>query len=311
MRLKNKTNRKAFSMIELIFVIVIMGILGKFGVEFLFQAYNGFIQTKISNQLQANSSAAVEYVSSKLKNRIKASLIVREKLGVNPPFQSLDGYSLATAPIIEWIGADVESYRGDTGPFWSGVLDLQASTHLNLVPLGGDLGKVDALIQTLSDGGSTIDDAAIYFIGSYTIAGDADGWGWDSNTTVFDTQVGHYIHPIKRNGTSFTPVKSDGTATVDSFVGYEYYQLAWTAYAIGIDDYDDNNNSGTLSLWYDYQPWKGEKYTDDDTKKITIMENVSSFQFLGVNSLVKIQVCTKSRLIKDEEYSICKEKTIF
>ena len=44
--------RFAFSMLELIFVIVILGVLSKFGVEFLAQAYNNFIFSKINNTLQ-------------------------------------------------------------------------------------------------------------------------------------------------------------------------------------------------------------------------------------------------------------------
>jgi len=39
--------RAAFTMIELIFVIVVMGIIGKFGVEFLAQAYKSFIFSSV------------------------------------------------------------------------------------------------------------------------------------------------------------------------------------------------------------------------------------------------------------------------
>ncbi len=311
LKLTSKNNRKSFTMIELIFVIVIMGFLGKFGVEFLFQAYDGYIKTKIFNDLQSNSSSAVEYVSNKLKNRIKSSTIVREE---DDSFEPLDGYDKATANIIEWIGADIESFRGIDNPYWSGVLDLSASDKTKLVPLNSDLDEVDDLIQILSDNNSTIDDAAIYFIGSNSLStgASAPSWGWDGNTTKFDTQT-EKIHPIVRSGNNFAPANSAGDTIADGFNGvtaFEYYQLAWTAYAIGIDDYNNTTNAGTLTLWYGYQPWKGHSYRDAN-KKIAIMRNVSTFQFLGMNSLIKIQVCTKSLLIKDEEYSICKEKTIF
>ncbi|MEO1953357.1 MAG: protein containing prepilin-type N- cleavage/methylation domain protein, partial [Campylobacterales bacterium] len=77
-------------------------------------------------------------------------------------------------------------------------------------------------------------------------------------------------------------------------------QLAWSAYAIEIKD-------KTLTLYYDYQPWKGEKYID--AKHSIIMQNVSTFQFMSAGSVMKIQVCVETDLVED--YSLCKEKTIF
>ncbi|EDZ61780.1 conserved hypothetical protein [Sulfurimonas gotlandica GD1] len=85
---------------------------------------------------------------------------------------------------------------------------------------------------------------------------------------------------------------------------YEYYKLSWTANAIAHDF-----ATGELRFYYDYQPWKGENYLDDG-KFAVIMENVSSFRFRSVSSLIKLQVCVKSNQT-NEEYSICKEKTIF
>ena len=63
-------------------------------------------------------------------------------------------------------------------------------------------------------------------------------------------------------------------------------------------------------MWYNYRPWKGERYDLNGSTSI-IMENVSSFRFIASESLVKIQVCVKSDLVANEVYAICKEKTIF
>ena len=64
--------RNAFTMIELIFVIVIMGIIGKFGVEFLAQAYKSFIFSKINHELHSTSEQAVEIIAKRLENRIRS-----------------------------------------------------------------------------------------------------------------------------------------------------------------------------------------------------------------------------------------------
>ncbi|MDA3909292.1 MAG: type II secretion system protein [Sulfurimonas sp.] len=303
--------KKAFTMIELVFVIVIMGILAKFGVEFVAQAYSSFINSKINNELQSNSATAVEFVTTRLQNRIKASTIAREN---DFTFTPLKDYTNTTANILEWVGSDVDGFRGDTIPYWSGVIDLTLTHSTNIYSPATNTGKVDALIDILSDGNSGLNDAAIYFVNPDSLD---SNWGWDADTNKFDTQLGvvnneNAIHPINSNGaSSFKPVNS---ASVDNnfsqVAAYEFYQLAWSAYAVGIADWDATTDSGTLTLWYDYQPWKGERYNIHG-KSRTIMENVSSFRFIARESLIKVQVCVKSLLIKDEEYSICKEKTIF
>ena len=73
--------RSAFTMIELIFVIVVMGIIGKFGVEFLAQAYKSFIFSNVNNTLHSKSASAVEFIASRLQYRIKDSLIMRQGTG--------------------------------------------------------------------------------------------------------------------------------------------------------------------------------------------------------------------------------------
>ena len=290
-------------MIELIFVIVIMGILGKFGVEFLAQAYKSFIFTKINNELQQNSATAVEFIASRLQYRIKDSTIARTGVGALPV--ALGSASGNTYTVLEWVASDIEGFRGDSVPLWSGILDLNASTKTLLNSPQTDTGLIDTLVQTLSySGSSTIADVALYFIGSNSDV--VTGYGWNTDLTEVNAQRGT-MHPVTSVGgqpTQFT--SSTGT----DFTGidlYEYYKLAWTANAIvytpGV------NNKGTLTFWYDYQPWKGESYTAG--KDAVIMENVSTFRFISIDSIVKIQVCVKSDLITEETYSLCKEKTIF
>jgi len=307
-----KANSRAFTMIELIFVIVIMGILSKFGVEFLAQAYNSFIFSKINNTLQTNSASAVETIASRLQFRIKDSVIARKANDNNfaTNFRAI-GSATGTATdndynILEWVGYDIDGFRGNTTPSWSGIIDLNtsiSSTTLLKTP-GTNTNLVNSIISALSNSGSDINDSAIYFVGS-----DSDvqtGYGW--NGCTLNDQNGSVMHPIKStaNPDEFASGNADDFNQTDV---YEYYQLAWTAYAVGISDYDDASATGTLKLYYDYQPWNGEKYTDANTKSITIMENVSTFQFMSIGSILKIQVCVNSKVVED--YSLCKEKTIY
>ena len=307
--------RNAFTMIELIFVIVVMGILGKFGVEFLRQAYESYIASSINNTLQYNSGTAVEFIAARLQDRIKDSIIVRindTNLTVVP---LADADYNTTYTILEWVGADGDGFRGNSDntaalfnkPNWSGILDLD-HTDANasiLVSPETNTTKINALIDVLSDTGSSINDAALYFIGS-----DSDiqsGYGWDRNLSAINAQQG-VMHPINLNGNPTQFVSATGTNFQDV---YEYYKLAWTAYAVVFDTVTNN-----LLLYYNYQPWKdkngdGNADTYLDGNSSIIMQNVSTFQSIAIGSVVKIQVCAKSSLIKNQEYSLCKEKTIF
>jgi len=296
--------RSAFTLLELIFVIVIMGILAKFGVELLSQAYKSFISSSVNNRLQSQSAAAVETIASRLQYRIKDSVIARR---LNGTFEPLASNTDPTIPILEWVGSDIEGFRGNSAvlPHWSGIIDLKdpSTNAAVLVSPQTDTGALNTLIGTLSNGGSSINDAALYFVGS-----DSDietDYGWDGNLTQINTQDGamHPINSIVGQPAQFAPASGDFTG-IDV---YEYYQLSWTAYAVGISDYNTTTNTGTLMLYYDYQPWKGESYAN--AKSVKIMDDVSTFQFRAVGSIVQIQVCVNSDLMED--YSLCKEKTIF
>ncbi|MFT5659674.1 MAG: prepilin-type N-terminal cleavage/methylation domain-containing protein [Sulfurimonas sp.] len=315
--------RLGFTMIELIFVIIIMGIIGKFGVEFLAQSYKGFIFSNVNHNLQSQSKMAVESIASRLQYRIKDSTIKRQ----SDVFANYEGIGstviLGTEKdynILEWVGADIDSFRGNSSPYWSGIIDLYHtnSNNMNLFSPETNATSINLMIQALSNGARDINDSALYFIGA-----DSDiktGYGWDSNlatqVNVLDTQTGSMHHVTAPSINSFAPI-------IGNFTGidvYEYYQLAWTAYAVGISDWNaTDNNTGTLMLYYDYQPWSLHRYDDNGTnnpnaighitKKAIIMENVSTFQFKSVGSVIKIQVCVNSKLVED--YSLCKEKTIF
>ncbi len=293
--------RKAFTMIELIFVIVIMGIIGKFGIEFLAQAYKSFIFSKINHELHSTSEQAVEIIAKRLENRIRSSVIARTAQGAPPvPIASTSG---DTYKVLEWVGVDNEGFRGTTKPLWSGIIDVDSpdANSSVLVSPETNTSAVSALIDILSNHDASIADAALYFVGANSNS--ITDYGWDGNITRINAQQGA-MHPITSNGTINQFVSSTGT----DFSGvdvYEYYKLAWSAYAIVYET--GSNSKGTLRFYWNYQPWKGENFTNGNST--ILMENVSTFQFMSVGSIMKIQVCTKSDLV--EEYSLCKEKTIF
>jgi prepilin-type N-terminal cleavage/methylation domain-containing protein len=302
-------NKKAFTLMELIFVIVIMGLLSKYGVEFITQAYRSFMYSKINNDLESNSAIAVEFIAKRLQYRIKSSTIART--GKTTDFDAIGDINTSKSyTVLEWISTDAEGFRGKDKPYWSSIVDADLSDKDKLISPQTETNTTDNLIDILSYGLSSIDDASIYFLDSLT---NINGYGWDGNALV--DQNTSSIHPIKQDVTFIDRLlpRKGGTTISNDFKGTkisEYYKLSWTANAVVIQNYDPVRKMGDLVFYYNYQPWDGEIFYNDANSSI-IMKNVSTFQFLSVGSVMKIQVCTKSDLIADEEYSICKEKTIY
>ena len=300
--------RAAFTMIELIFVIVVMGIIGKFGVEFLAQAYKSFIFSSVNNSLHSKSAMAVEFIGTRLQYRIKDSLIARVNTGTGAVgIGSADSSTGTVYTVLEWVSMDIDGYRGNTTPNWSGIADLDLGQGIGMIESPAtETNTTNALISTLSYTAHGINDAALYFIGSNSDV--TIDYGWDANIT---NQSGA-MHPINLTGT--TAITQFAPA-VGTFVGvdvYEYYKLAWTAYAIVNRDADGDGDDD-LMLYYDYQPWNGD--TLADARQSMIMEDVNTFQFTAIGSIIKIQVCAHSKIIDGDNdaggYSLCKEKTIF
>jgi prepilin-type N-terminal cleavage/methylation domain-containing protein len=301
-----KFKRNAFTLLEMVIVIVVMGIMASIGTEALLSSYENYIFTSVNSRLQSQSESAVNQIANRLQYRIKDSVIKRDTAGNFYPVASADA-----ATILEWIGVDREGWLGTTNqPLWSGFIDLDAvedskslypnkASTTRLISPGTDTSTLSSLISNLSNSGSSITDSAIYFIGSTTDI--ETDYGWDG--TAISDQETAAMHPIK-NGAQINEL----IPSVDDFSDtkiFEYYQLSWTAYALV-----HNVAAKTLTLHYDYQPWNGEKYSTG--KSALLMRNVTAFNFKSAGDILKVQICvSENDLTAEGEYAICKEKTIF
>ena len=119
-------------MIELIFVIVVMGILAKFGVELLKRTTEGYVRSMHYNDLQTKSANAIQTLANRLSYRIKDS-IRSTTIG---------------ATTVTWVGMDIDGWLANR---WSGIIDVDSSSATTLVSPG---------LQNSATG------TQIYFIGS-------------------------------------------------------------------------------------------------------------------------------------------------
>lgn len=294
--------KKGFTLIEMIFVIVIMGILAKFGSEIFRNIYLNYTQSTANNELQVDTELVLQQIGNRLQYRIKDSPIGRRSDGTFTPLSAITDANYTT---FEWVGYDIDGWLGDdtnTTPTWSGFIDVSDTVNggINtLVSPSSDFRageRVDDVIQAL--GGSTVADAAIFFTGANSDA--RTDYGWD--TTYPYDQNDTAAHRIQAAALDrIAPAAGDDFSGVDI---YEQYKLSWTAYALEVD------GNGTLRLFYDYQPWLGETYNGNGSSAI-LAQNVTTTKIRAIGDMINIQVCISENNITGSEYSICKEKAIF
>ena len=293
--------KKGFTFIEMIFVMVIMGILAKFGAEIFRNVYLNYNQSTANNILQADTELVLQQVGNRLQYRIKDSLIGRKSNGDFMPMNSINDSNYTT---VEWVGYDIDGWLGDaasTNPTWSGFIDVgdvPNATINSLVSPSSDLslaGRVDNVITSLS--GSSVADAAIFFTGANSNA--QTDYGWDTTIPPINDQADAAAHPVGVSAVNRLVPSVDDFAGVDV---YEQYKLAWTAYALELAD-------GNLTLYYDYQPWLGESFNNASSS--VLIENVTTAKVRAIGDMINIQICVSENNITGSEYSICKEKAIF
>ena len=315
--------RKAFTMLELVFVILVMGILAKFGTNILMTTYSSFAASTTNNKILADIELTLKQISSRLQYRIKSSVIAT---GAGGAFVGLP--NATNERVIEWIGYDIDGWLGaPTLPTWSGFIDVNdpgatgALTYLETP--GTNTVNVNTVIQALSPGvaGTGIANAAIFFTGENSDI--TTHYGWNSGVAL--ANQGLATHRI--NAVAATRL---GDATGATFAGtdvYENYKLSWTAYAISHEDFDGDGATypathptlaGTLIrdlvLYYDYQPWEGDTYNDGNAARVLLLKNVDTFRFTSTGSTMQIQICVDEQDALGENdggYAVCEEKAIF
>ncbi len=208
--------RKGFTLLEMVFVIVIFGVLSKFGVELLYKIYENYISSNVQNRLQGQTELAIEQISNRLVYRIKDTTIARDG-GDN--IVSIGDLGAVNTTTIEWIGMDIDGWRAGSAPVWSGLIDLNnaATTSTSLLTPG-----------STGAGAGAGGDGAIFFIGSNVSSDTSTTWN-------------NLMHAVTATGNTLT----------GSFAGqdvYEYYQFAKSAYRISLEGQE-------LVLYHTYTPW--------------------------------------------------------
>jgi prepilin-type N-terminal cleavage/methylation domain-containing protein len=305
--------RRAFTMIELVMVIVVLGIVSMIATDIISHMYKGYIQTKIINDLEQKTETLINQIASRLQYRIKDSMIARDSTTQNFLAMNSEDINSSSFNMVEWIGYDYESFLGEHNgtfsyPGWSGFIDVDHpnTNNTQVVTPGSDLTIVERTAGALSNGDINISNPAKQHPALIfkCAKGDANlsRYGWDY--TVSNLADHNYTLAVSRSGTDIlTFDTSQATRNI-----CEQYYLAWSAYAIvpvGTNAEDFN-----LTLRYNYQPWYGERYDQNATSQL-LAEHVSTFRVMQVGDTIRVKVCIQDGNITGEPVGFCKEKAVF
>jgi len=296
--------KKAFTMIELVFVIVIMGIVASIGTEIIVKLYDNYLKTRSINKLQFQTELVLDQIAKRLTYRIKDSTIGEDNNSNYVPLPDAN----SSYTILAWIGKNYEGFLGESNgsrviPGWSGFVDLDSNktNPTQIKTSGSHLDYARDIIYALSY--DTVDinttagpNAVLIFKGKddYNVS----KYGWNGS----GTNDANYTYNIKKIGDEFLKIKDKNITTA-----YEQYDLAWSAYALVPEGSSDDFN---LTLYYNFQPWDGNDYNSTDTKHSVLMEHVSSFKFIQIGETIRIKLCIRDDKTGDG-YGFCKEKVIF
>ena len=310
--------KRAFTLLELVVVIVVLGIIAMMSFNAIMNIYSNYFQTKTVNELETQTEIALEQISKRLEHRIKPSVIARK---TNGAFLALNdsGVNLnAEYEILEFIPYAYEIFNdvpsGDKAGRYSGYADLaKSSPATGLISPGSNF--TTGVVETIKDltcredtNATCVDfknkDGGVVAIFSDVYYNVQSSFGYSNG-----------IVPVSLDIAKVGVKSTDGdTLEISGFDGKqisEQYHLAYTANAIvpeqSADPKDTANGVFDLNLYYDYRPWMGEKYKPNG-EKATLAKNVTRFVFTEKNGVIVLKLCMRA---KNSEITICKSKAVY
>ena len=302
--------KKAFSLIEVIFVLIILGIVASISSQIIVQVYENYITQRAVYNVSTKTELAINQIVNRLNYSILDSGIAKNpKNSAN--YKLLTGLNLTTdtnLTILEWIGYDNDSFSASATPYWSGVANYESASISAFGAFdtfdapGSQLGNVDTIIKNLSNNQVSLNSAQHPAIVFQPRTGSGDKEDGECMGLVDNNTSCIYV-VSERNASSFDFDDKNKTKIMS-----ERYQLAWSAYALV--PVQKTNGLYDLNLHYNYQPWLGETYDDNSASVSTLISNISVFKFTQSGGIIQLKLCATENIGKDYNISTCKEKAI-
>jgi prepilin-type N-terminal cleavage/methylation domain-containing protein len=304
--MKPLKNRKAFTLIELLFVIVIMGIVGGFALEAIRQYYDGIYRTGEYSKRVAQADHILEQISKYFENGISASIIRLDENdatfgsqcnGVPEAGDDNNDYTIA------FVSIDNDGLRG----YWDGVGRWRPAWTSDVLSVGNMLISSDANYTAINTGNSLIGAAIFRSEGIGEGADECHRFGWESGGNT--NNVYRIINNV--NDTNLT---LDDMLSISGQASRAYVMR--TAYAFRAKD-------GAFNMYSGFEPWNDEQYNDVTgrllAEKVThftiLYDNANTIMNSNVGNIYTLKICwegldenlTDSNSPKDQ---ICRERMV-
>ena len=315
--------RRGFSLIEVVFVLVILGIVASISSQIIVQVYENYILQRAIYSVSRKTELIATQIVNRLTYRIEGTTISKDHQAfLSGTVTNNDWLPIEDVPTggdkyttIEWIGYDNDSFASDTNPNWSGVANYEYDVNRSrFITIGSNLNKSATIMSNLSNGRvdlTTNRPAGLLFIENNNYYTDSKEYSPLCMGMIpeLSTSTRDCIFPVyndTNNSLTFTRSR-DTNHTIRPKIITERYKLAWSAYAIAPEQ--QPNGLFKLVLYSNYQPWNGDSYLDANTTKHTLMTNLSVFKFSESGGIIHFKLCATEEL-GDNNISTCKEKVI-
>ncbi len=260
-------------MLELIFVITILGIVSSIGAEIIANVYEGYIVQRAQYRSSMKVESTLTQIANRLTYAIPGTVFRRNgKIGVA---ELITSYTPTTDySVLQWVAKDADSFNAISTttsrlPGWSGFCDLDASPGTTVSTPGSDLGLASTIIGKL---GGNINTSSLYFS------------GYDDEYSIASV-----------SGSTITL-----NASPPPSEKVEHYKLAWTSYALSVE-------GGDLYLYHNFAPTPAVAI--GGTRSL-LLKNVTNFKFRGDGRTIRIKFCVNER-IGDGYIPSCSERVVF
>ena len=313
--------KKAFTLLELMVVIVIIGLLSHMGIQMTLNIYRSYLQSRAINTLETQTELVLEQISKRLAIRVRGSTIGKQPGGPNGDDGAFVSTSAAglnnTFSILEWVTYSYESFQ-DGG--WSGFADL-GSPNTAIADIAGN-----ARSGTISTPGSrlAVAAAAPNFSADQNIRDLTNNAASIANGNIGIVFKNMSLNPAtsfgynRINANSIGTIVANGQNNILSVANYrdalisEQYYLLHTAYAV-VPGVASANGDFSLFLHYNFRPWAGQEYRNGNSDLLAT--NVTRFNFTEANGIIVLKLCIRDagRSLEpaEAETTVCKTKAIY
>ncbi|GHV58601.1 hypothetical protein FACS1894103_0310 [Campylobacterota bacterium] len=337
--------KRAFTLIELIFSVIIIGIVGSISADIIVRVYDQYVVSRDIESGQNNARRVLDQIGALLQTRVKNSTIGRNTT-TNSIISITDSGIDTTYNMLEWIGIAEESRRGQHITVTPGAPPLPGG-----VPMGwsGVAVETNAVETAVAGGGTKYtytlktprsnlnsiamsiehdlrvvqifapdlfgDKQLVFIFAGDDMRGDTYGdqngsWKW--NPGDLDSSYFQIHTPTAADEMTVTAFNEDRKLPQAAVSASKIKPYFWarSAYAIRVVD-------GDLILYSGYRPWLGERY--DDTyayiRQDVLMRDVARFVFNETGNVVRLVLCVKATdqvagNNDDEAVQFCREKVV-